>query len=43
MAIFFGDGYVLEDNPKRAVVCVGALFVSVVEVTAMWPRNAGPC
>jgi len=43
MAIFFNVGYVLEDRPKRAVICAKAVHVAEVQVTAIWPRDAGPC
>jgi len=43
MAIFFSQGYVIEDNPKKPIVCVAAVNVQQVNVTAVWPRNAGPC
>lgn len=43
MAIFFSQGFVLEDNPKKPIVCVTAVIVQQVTVTAYWPRDAGPC
>lgn len=52
MAIFFSQGYAIEDRPKRAIVCAPAAYVSEVNsnavyvqqvnITAIWPRDAGP-
>lgn len=43
MPIFFSQGYTVEDSPKRPIVCVPVVYVSQVNVTAYWPRDAGPC
>ena len=43
MAIVFSQGFVIQETPLRAVVCVPVPYVSQVSVTAIWPRNIGPC
>jgi len=43
MAIFFSQGYAVEDAPKKPVICAPAVYVTQVDVMAFWPRNAGPC
>lgn len=41
MAIFFSQGYVVNDKPGVATVCVNAVVVSEVKLTAVWNNCAG--
>lgn len=43
MAIFFSNQYVVEDNPKRPIVCAPAIFMAQVIVKAVWPRETEGC
>ena len=35
MPIFFSNGFVVEDNPKRAIICKPAVLVSEVSLNSV--------
>lgn len=41
MAIFFSKGYVANDRPSLPTVCLTAVAVSEVTLTAVWPKCSG--
>lgn len=43
MPIFFSNGFVVEDNPKRAIICKPAVLVSEITLKAVWPRELEGC
>lgn len=43
MPIHFSIGFSLTDNPKKPLICAVAVYVTEVNVTAIWPTDAGPC
>lgn len=41
MPIFFSQGYVVNSKPEPPTVCLKAVAVSEVKLTAIWPKCAG--
>jgi len=41
MAIFFSKGYVVNDKPTVPTVCLKAVAVAEVTLTAVWPKCSG--
>ncbi len=41
MAIFFSQGYVSNDRPGVATVCLKAIVVPEVKLIAVWPKCSG--